>query len=81
MEDREFYDRLSALEDALTGERDDPLPTRAELGQVRAELLELEHDPTTRGDRERLAALDSVYSLFGRVTGMVKDAEGEAAQR
>lgn len=74
MEDREFYDRLSALEDALTGERGSPLPTRDELGQVRTGLLELEHDPSTKGDRERLAALESVYSLLGRVTGMVKEA-------
>jgi hypothetical protein len=81
MEDQEFYDRLSAQEDALTGGRDDPLPTREELGRVRAALRELERDASTAGDRERLAALDGVYSLLGRVTGMVQDAEREAAQR
>jgi hypothetical protein len=81
MEDREFYDRLSALERALSGGREDPLPSRDELGRVRAALLALGRDPSTGGDRERVAALDAVYAVLGRVTGMVEDEEAEAARQ
>jgi hypothetical protein len=67
------------LEGAVMGEEDEPLPTRDELDRVQTALRELGRDPSTQADRERVAALDTVFELHRRVTEMVAAPEGGAS--
>ena len=65
MDDRDFYERLNRAASALAQEGGAPL-TREDVERLSTTLRELAAQPSTAGDRERLAALHAVRSQLHR---------------
>jgi len=70
-DDREFYEQLNRVSEALVWEGNQPLPSLDELDGFRQMLSELASEPSTASDRERLAGLRAVHAQLSRLAELV----------
>jgi hypothetical protein len=73
VDDQEFYEHLNRVSAAVTWEGHEALPGQGEVDRLRLVLTELANDPSTASDRERLAALQAVYSQVGRLAELASE--------